>query len=83
MVFEVNLLAIGMGMSCQWWYATKNYRLTESLKPAYVQRVMRGNLIVPAVSAICILVALAGVLWSTALYMALPVVHYLADRYLE
>jgi uncharacterized membrane protein len=83
MVFEANLLAIGMGMSCQWWYATKDYRLTESLKPAYVRRVLRGNLIVPAVSVVCILVALTGVVWSSALYMSLPVVHYITDRYPE
>jgi uncharacterized membrane protein len=83
MVFETNLFAIGMGMTCQWWYATKGYRLTETLKPAYVRRVMRGNLVVPTISVICILVALTGALWSSALYMTLPFVDYIADRYLE
>lgn len=81
-VFEANLFAIGMGMTCQWWYATKESRLTESaLKPPYVKAVLMGNLVVPAVSVICILVALTGSLWSTALYMTLPIVDYIVDRH--
>jgi uncharacterized membrane protein len=82
MVFEVNLLAIGMGMTVQWWYATAGNRLTEHpMKPAYVRGVLMGNLVVPSVSVICILVALTGSLWSSALYMTLPVVDYAVDRY--
>ena len=80
-VFEANLFAIGMGMTTQWWYATTGYRLTEStLRPAYVKRVLMGNLVVPAVSVIGIIVALTGSLWSTALYMTLPVVEYFVQR---
>jgi uncharacterized membrane protein len=82
MVFEANLFALGMGMSLQWWYATRNLRLTEpTLKPAYVKKVLMGNLVVPAISIICLLVASTGVLWSTALYMTLPVVDYAVDWY--
>jgi uncharacterized membrane protein len=82
MVFEVNLFAIGIGMSVQWWYATRNFRLVESsLKPEYVKGVLIGNLVVPSVSVICILVALTGSLWSSALYMTLPLVDYAVDRY--
>ncbi|MFA6224836.1 MAG: TMEM175 family protein [Methanoregula sp.] len=81
-VFEANLFAIGMGISCQWWYATNNCRLTEStLKPAYIRGVLIGNLVVPTVSVICILFASTGALWSTALYMTLPLVDYAVDRY--
>jgi len=82
MVFEANLFAIGMGMTCQWWYATKGYRLTEpTLKPVYIKRVLMGNLVVPGVSVICILIALTGSLWSSALYLTLPVADYLVDRF--
>ena len=81
-VFEVNLFAIGMGMTCQWWYATTGCRLAEStLKPAYVRRVLIGNLVVPTISVIGILIALTGSLWSSALYMTLPVIEYLIDRH--
>jgi uncharacterized membrane protein len=84
MVFEANLFVIGIGMTCQWWYATTGFRLAEStLKPEYIRRVLRGNLVVPAISIICILVALTGSLYSTVLYMTLPVVDYVVDRYLS
>lgn len=80
-VFETNLLAIGLGMSCQWWYATRDHRLVEpSLKPAYIRGVLAGNLIVPSVSVICILVGSTGSLWSTAIYMTLPLADYIVDR---
>jgi hypothetical protein len=77
MTFEANLLFIGLGMSLQWWYATNNHRLTEStLKLAYIRKVRFRNLVVPAVSLVGIVFALAGNTWSTAIYMTLPVVFY-------
>ena len=77
MVFELNLLIIGMGMSLQWWYATDGNRLTEStLKPAYIRKIRFRNLVVPAVSIVGILFALAGNTWSSAVYIALPIVFY-------
>ena len=77
MVFELNLLIIGMGMSLQWWYATDGNRLTEStLKPAYIRKIRFRNLVVPAVSIVGILFALAGNTWSSAIYMTLPIVFY-------
>ena len=77
MVFETNLLLIGLGISLQWWYATNDHRLTEStLKPAYIRKVRFRNLVVPAVSIAGIMFALAGSTWSTAIYMTLPFVFY-------
>jgi uncharacterized membrane protein len=77
MTFESNLLLIGIGMSLQWWYATNDHRLTEStLKPAYIRKVRFRNLVVPGVSIVGILFALAGITWSTAIYMTLPIVYY-------
>ena len=44
MVFESNLLLIGLGMSLQWWYATTDHRLTGStLEPAYIRKVRFRN----------------------------------------
>ncbi|MDD4137834.1 MAG: TMEM175 family protein [Methanoregula sp.] len=80
-VFEANLFAIGIGMFCQWQYITKDHRLTEpSLEPAYVRKVSTRNLVVPGVSLLCILVALAGSTWSSAIYMTLPVVDYVVEH---
>ena len=77
MVFEGNLLLIGLGISLQWWYATNDHRLTEStLKPAYIRKVRFRNLVVPCVSIAGIVFALAGSTWSTTIYMTLPFVFY-------
>jgi hypothetical protein len=77
MTFEVNLLLIGIGISLQWWYATNDHRLTEStLKPAYIRKIRFRNLVVPAVSLVGIMFALAGNTWSSAIYLTLPVVFY-------
>ena len=77
MVFELNLLVIGIGMSLQWWYATDGNRLVEStLTPAYIRKIRFRNLVVPAVSIVGILFALAGNTWSSAIYMTLPIVFY-------
>jgi uncharacterized membrane protein len=80
-VFELNLLIIGLGMSLQWWYATSGNRLSEStLDPAYIRKIRFRNLIVPAVSLVGILFALSGNTWSTAIYMTLPVIFYFVER---
>ena len=81
MVFETNLLFIGLGMFLQWWYATTGNRLTEStLTPAYIRKISFRNLIVPVVSLAGILLALAGNTWSSAIYLTLPVVFYYVER---
>jgi uncharacterized membrane protein len=81
MVFQANLFALGMGMSCQWWYATRHHRLAEtSLNPSYIRRMTAHNLIVPAVSLFCILVALTGITWSSIFYLTLPPIEYIVQR---
>jgi uncharacterized membrane protein len=80
-VFQLNLFAIGMALFCQWKYATGGKRLTEpGLSPSYIKKVSIRSLAVPGVSVVCILVALTGNLWSSALYMSLPLVDYLVER---
>ncbi|MFA4878379.1 MAG: TMEM175 family protein [Methanoregula sp.] len=81
MVFEVNLLLIGLGLSVQWWYATDHNRLVEpTLTPAYIRKIRFRNLVLPAVSIVGILFALSGNTWSTAIYMTLPFVFYGVER---
>jgi len=80
-VFEANLFVLGMGLFVQWRYATRGGRLVEpSLHPTYVRRVAARNLVVPVVSVLCMIIALAGSTWSTALYMTLPFIDYLTER---
>lgn len=70
--FEVNLLAIGLLFAAQWWYATHNCRLVHP--GTDVQHGSRRVMVVPAVSVIAILLALAGWTWSTAIYAFVPLV---------
>jgi len=80
-VFELNLLAIGMGMYFQWIYATGNHRLVEpDLENNLIRRVGVRTLVVPFISLVAVLIALAGSTNSEALYLLIPVVHYLIIR---
>ncbi|HEX3002181.1 MAG TPA: TMEM175 family protein, partial [Methanoregula sp.] len=82
MVFEANLLAIGMGMFCQWKYATSGHRLIESNLPErFIRHVTLGTLFVPGISFLGILIALTGSLYSQAVYLLVPVMGYLLHHY--
>ncbi len=80
-VFEANLFLIGMGMFCHWLYATRGHRLVEStLSNSYIRYVLASNLVVPFVSVVGIIIALAGIGWSNAVYLTLPIVGYIVYR---
>ena len=69
-VFEANLLIIGLLILLIWNYATVGRRLVEkSLDESVVILHTRRSLIIPVISAIGILLALAGSTWSTAVYL--------------
>lgn len=77
-VFEVNLLVLGLLFAAQWRYATGSSRLVHPGTD-----VRRGNLramVVPVISAIAILLAIAGMTWSTAIYVLIPLVTRLLPR---
>lgn len=72
-IFEANLMAIGLGMFCQWKYATAGHRLIEGELPdGFIRRVALSTLIVPGISFLGILIALTGNLFSQAAYLLLP-----------
>lgn len=80
-VFEANLFLIGMGMFCHWLYATHGHRLVEStLANSYIRYVLASNLVVPFVSVVGIIISLAGIGWSNAVYLTLPIVGYIVYR---
>lgn len=75
LIFEANLLAIGMGMFCQWKYATGNFRLVEpDLNPRFIRHISISTLVVPSLSLLGILIALTGNLYSQTVYLLVPVV---------
>jgi len=78
MVFEINLLAIGIGMFFQWKYATGHHRLVEpDMHPRFIRHVSIHTLVVPAVSLLGLLIALTGNLYSQMVYLLIPVIAYL------
>ena len=71
-IFEANLLFIGLLFAAQWWYAAHDRRL---VRPGTeIRRGSQRVMVVPVVSVIAILLALAGWDWSTAIYALIPLV---------
>jgi uncharacterized membrane protein len=80
-VFELNLFAIGTGMFLQWRYATGKDRLVGTgMAHGFARQVGARIMVVPAVSLVGVLIALAGITWSTIVYLAIPFVQYIATR---
>ena len=79
--FEVNLLIIGLSLFSIWRYATTERRLVDpALGDETVALEGRRCLVIPAVSAIGILVALLGSDWSTLVYVATPALSWYVGR---
>jgi uncharacterized membrane protein len=83
-VFEANLLVLGMIFTIQWYYASRNHRL---IAPDYPESLIRKRLIhgivLPFISLAGIILAMAGSQNSTMIYMASPLISYVADRYAQ
>jgi uncharacterized membrane protein len=71
--FEANLLAIGLLLFLVWNYATTDRRFVErDLDERVVRAYGRRTLLVPAVSAVGIILALLGFGGTTLVYAAIP-----------
>jgi uncharacterized membrane protein len=81
-IFEANLLVLGLLFTLQWCYAARNHRLVAPDYPeSEIRRRMCHGLILPFISLAGILIAVAGSDNSTMIYMASPFVSYGADRF--
>lgn len=81
-VFELNLLAIGMGMFLQWKYAATRDRLVEpGIAPSFVRQMGARALPPPFVSLLGVLIALTGRTRSTEVYLLLPLLGYVVVRW--
>jgi uncharacterized membrane protein len=79
--FEANLLVIGLSLFFIWRYATAGRRLVDpDLGERTVRLEARRCLVIPAVSAVGILIALLGSDWSTLVYVATPALSWYAGR---
>lgn len=75
-LFEVNLMAIGLFFFLMWSYATKGMRLvdTEEVSPERVRRGRRRNLVIPAVSVVAIAISFVSPDYSTLVYVSIPLI---------
>jgi uncharacterized membrane protein len=72
-VFQLNLLIIGVGMYLQWKYATGKACLVEpGLDRRFIRHISIRALVVPFVSLLAICIAITGNPWSNIVYMLLP-----------
>lgn len=75
-VFEANLLLLGLVFTFQWYYVTKDRRLVSpDLSPWIIRRGLAFGCVIPVISFLGILLALTGNDSSTAIYLALPLVN--------
>ena len=81
-VFELNLMVLGLMMFMQWYYAACHRRLISSRYPeSKVQEGLLRNLTIPVLSLAGMIVALAGSRESTMIYLLSPLVAYVVTRY--
>jgi uncharacterized membrane protein len=80
-VFEANLLAIGLSLFLIWSYATAGRRLVErNLAEGIVRVHARRCLVIPAISGAGMVLALLGFPWSTLVYATAPLLFMLTGR---
>jgi len=70
--FEINLLILGLLFAVQWGYAAYKRRLIHP--DTDIRHTNLRVMVVPIVSTLAILLALAGWTWSTSLYALIPLV---------
>lgn len=81
-LFELNLMILGLLFLIQWHYITrKRHLVSAELSELDIRQRMNHNLILPVISLAGILLAIAGFDSSTMIYMATPFVEYAVDRY--
>lgn len=81
-LFELNLLLTGSLIYLQWSYATANCHLTD---PALSDHTIRAGkyraAVIPALSTVGMILAIAGIQWSTLVYVFAPLVFLLLHLY--
>jgi len=80
-LFELNLMVLGLILTLQWLYSTREHRLVSPDYPeSDIRRRLYHGLIIPFISLVGIIITLAGVGSSTMIYMISPLVSYVVDR---
>ena len=72
-LFEANLLAIGLSIWAYWWYASKNHRLlVPDVTEKQIRYGLRRSMVLPVASVIAIGLAFITPRYSTTAYFLIP-----------
>ncbi|MEN6610092.1 MAG: TMEM175 family protein, partial [Methanoregulaceae archaeon] len=81
-LFSLNLLAIGIGFFLQWEYGIASGRFNrEKSGSLFILEGRLRNLVIPGLSVIAIVFALAGSTWAQTAYLLIPVLFFLIRAY--
>lgn len=73
LLFELNILILGLFSLLHWNYATKHHKLLhKELDPKKINSGRIMNLVTPAVSVVAILISFYSPEWSTLPYILIP-----------
>lgn len=82
LIFEINLLTTSLLYYLTWRYATANRHLID---PSMSEKAIRAGrqraAVIPALSAVGIVLALAGIPWSTLVYLFAPLIFLVLHYY--
>lgn len=82
LLFEANLLGIGLIIWAYWWYAAKNHRLiSPSVTDEQIQYGLKRAMVLPFVSVIAIGLAFLTPRYSTTVYILVPIVMAVLKKY--
>lgn len=82
LLFEANLLGIGLIIWAYWWYAAKNHRLiSPSVTDEQIQYGLKRAMVLPFVSVIAIGLAFLTPRYSTTVYILVPIMMAVLKKY--
>lgn len=82
LLFEANLLGIGLIIWAYWWYAAKNHRLiSPSVTDEQIQYGLKRAMVLPFVSVIAIGPAFLTPRYSTTVYILVPIMMSVLKKY--
>ena len=74
-LFEINLLAIGLAIWAYWWYASRGHRLViPAITDKQIQYGLRRSMVLPVVSVIAIGLSFITARYSTSVYLLIPII---------
>jgi uncharacterized membrane protein len=76
LIFELNILIIGILSYINWYYASKKGFIDEKLTP-YSKRIERSNLALPILATTAMIISFISPLWSIMVFLLVPIIFTL------